>query len=39
MTNETNETNVQTFPVLSLTHGETLKTGMNGMQWFKVGQH
>jgi hypothetical protein len=31
MTNETNETNVQTFPVLSLTHGETLKqTGMNG---------
>jgi hypothetical protein len=30
MTNETNETNIQTFPVLALTHGETKQTGMNG---------
>jgi hypothetical protein len=29
MTNET-KTNVQTFPVLALTHGETLKTVTNG---------
>jgi hypothetical protein len=38
MTNETNETNIQTFPVLSLTHGETLKTVMTGMLATRLGQ-
>ena len=37
MTNETNETNVQTFPVLSIDAWGNLEDGYEWNQWFNVG--
>ena len=37
MTNETNETNVQTFPVLSIDAWGNLEDGYTWNQWFHVG--
>jgi hypothetical protein len=37
MTNETNETNVQTFPVLSIDAWGNLEDGYDWNQWFNVG--
>jgi hypothetical protein len=37
MTNETNETNIQTFPVLSIDAWGNLEDGYTWNQWFNVG--
>ena len=37
MTNETNETNIQTFPVLSIDAWGNLEDGYEWNQWFNVG--
>ena len=37
MTNETNETNIKTFPVLSIDAWGNLEDGYEWNQWFNVG--
>jgi hypothetical protein len=37
MTNETNETNIKTFPVLSIDAWGNLEDGYDWNQWFNVG--